>query len=216
MYGRRLVVAKPFEVDLTPTTASNWITPNQCIHHYGRYSAYIQIGYSTNLSGERHVETLVIHPNQRKDISFMARMGNWIRNFKIFSGIGMIIALIFRFRGLGTLLGAYIPCLRYCNLFNCLATPKQSANDVEAAGREIRQTGTPVTLVNVPHPVRQDPVSKNLVPNRGNIWKTNSAWEEDNLLYTLKPYDSYKPSAVKPLASHAVRPSFITSSFFIF
>jgi hypothetical protein len=121
--------------------------------------AYIQIGYASDLSGDRHVEKF-FHLSEKQSVSFMARLGNWIRNFGILSGVAMTIDLAFRFCGLGSLLGAYIPCLRYCNPFSWLAVMPSSSRDPEVGVRETNHSATPVTIVNIPSPNHVDPATR--------------------------------------------------------
>ena len=102
------------------------------------------MGYSTNLSGDYHVETTLVNPKEKESISFAARVGNWLKNFGILSGVGMTGALAFRFFGLGTCLGAYIPCLCYCNPFSWLASMSRPTQDIET-GREVTRAAAPVT-----------------------------------------------------------------------
>jgi hypothetical protein len=154
MHGRRLVDSRPLEVDnsfgtlreMHPAIASHPISGSTIM---ADILAYVQSGYAVNLQGDRQIESIFVHPSEKADVSFVARAGNWLRNFGILSGVGMSVALAFRFCGIGSCLGAYIPCLRYCNPFSWLATMPPPARDVET-GREVnRAVGTPVTIVNV-------------------------------------------------------------------
>jgi hypothetical protein len=72
----------------------------------------------------------------------------------------MTIDLAFRFCGLGSLVGAYISCLRYCNLFNWLAAMPSSSRDPEVSVRETNNSATPVTIVNIPSTNHVDPASR--------------------------------------------------------
>ncbi|KAI9551256.1 hypothetical protein GHT06_005853 [Daphnia sinensis] len=142
-HGRRLIDAAPLEVDnslgmimqLHPTVISHPLAPSKIM---ADILAYIQMGYVTEMSGERHVDTILVHPGQADDISFTARMGRWLRNFGALSGIGVSIALAFRFCGLGSWL-----------------TPPQSIrHDIELAPQVNPGTApsAPVTIVNIPTP----------------------------------------------------------------
>ena len=171
MHGRRLIDTMPLEVDnsfgtlleMHPAITSHPLSSSTIM---ADILAYIQMGYTSDLSGDRHVETIFVHPSERNSVSFMARLGNWIRNFGILSGIGMTIALAFRFCGLGSLLGAYIPCLRFCNPFSWLATMPSPSRDVEAGVREVHQTAPPVTIVNIPSPNYVDLIPRaNAIPD---------------------------------------------------
>jgi hypothetical protein len=165
MHGRRLIDTMPLEVDnsfgtlleMHPAIASHPISSSTIM---ADILAYIQMGYASDLSGDRHVETIFVHPSEKQSVSFMARLGNWIRNFGILSGVGMTIALAFRFCGLGSLLGAYIPCLRYCNPFSWLAVMPSSSRDPEVGVRETNHSATPVTIVNIPSPNHVDPATR--------------------------------------------------------
>ncbi|EFX85486.1 hypothetical protein DAPPUDRAFT_237978 [Daphnia pulex] len=146
MHGRRLVDSLPLEVDnsfgtlreMHPAIASHPISGSTIM---ADILAYVQSGYAVNLQGDRQIESIFVHPSEKADVSFVARAGNWLRNFGILSGVGMSVALAFRFCGIGSCLGAYIPWL---------ATMPPPARDVEI-GREVnRAVGTPVTIVNVP------------------------------------------------------------------
>ncbi|KAI9552633.1 hypothetical protein GHT06_020503 [Daphnia sinensis] len=81
-------------------------------------------------------------------------MGRWLRNFGALSGIGVSIALAFRFCGLGSFLGAYIPCCRYFNPCSWLTPPQSIRHDIELAPQVNPGTAlsAPVTIVNVPTP----------------------------------------------------------------
>ncbi|KAK4030855.1 hypothetical protein OUZ56_024242 [Daphnia magna] len=115
--GRRFIDTMPLEVDnslgmilqLHPTITSHPLSASTIM---ADILVYIQMGYVTKMSGERHVNTVLVYRRQAQDVSFMARIGYWLRNFGIMSGVGVSIALDFRFCGLGSLLGLYIPCCR--------------------------------------------------------------------------------------------------------
>ncbi|KAI9553635.1 hypothetical protein GHT06_011449 [Daphnia sinensis] len=81
-------------------------------------------------------------------------MGRWLRNFGALSGIGVSIALAFRFCGLGSFLGAYIPCCRYFNPCSWLTPPQSIRHDIELAPQVNPGTApsAPVTIVNIPTP----------------------------------------------------------------
>lgn len=116
--------------------------------------AYIQMGYVTEMSGERHVNTVLVHPGQAEDVSFMARIGYWIRNFGILLGVGVSISPAFRFYGLGSLLGLYILCCRYFNPCSWLTPPHPTHRDIELgpqAATNLAPTA-PVTIFNISPP----------------------------------------------------------------
>ena len=170
MHGRRLIDTFQLEVDnsfgplreLHPAIASHPLSSSKIM---ADILSYVQMGYSTNLSGDRHVETILVNPREKESISFAARVGNWLKNFGILSGVGMTVALAFRFCGLGTCLGAYIPCLRYCNPFSWLASMPRPTQDIET-GREVTRAAAPVTIVNVPPQTRVDtPVRPTVSPS---------------------------------------------------
>ncbi|KAI9550516.1 hypothetical protein GHT06_005392 [Daphnia sinensis] len=139
--GRRFIDTMPLEVDnslgmilqLHPTITSHPLSASTIM---ADILAYIQMGYVTEMSGERHVNTVLVHPGQAKDVSFMARLGSWIRNFGIMSGVGVSIALAFRFCGLGSLLGLYIPCCRYFNPCSWLTPPQTVRRDIESEPKQ--------------------------------------------------------------------------------
>ncbi|KZR99670.1 Uncharacterized protein APZ42_004371 [Daphnia magna] len=84
----------------------------------------------------------------------MARIGYWLRNFGIMSGVGVSIALAFRFCGLGSLLGLYIPCCRYFNPCSWLTPPQPAHRDIELGPQATTNSAptAPVTIVNIPPP----------------------------------------------------------------
>ncbi|KAI9560566.1 hypothetical protein GHT06_011513 [Daphnia sinensis] len=84
----------------------------------------------------------------------MVRIGSWIRNFGIMSGVGVSIALAFRFCGLGSLLGLYIPCCRYFNPCSWLTPPQTARRDIELGAQATTNLAptAPVTIVNIPPP----------------------------------------------------------------
>ncbi|KAK4007187.1 hypothetical protein OUZ56_012347 [Daphnia magna] len=96
--------------------------------------AYIQMGYVTEMFGERHVDTILVHPGQANEISFTARVGYWLRNFGALSGVGVSIAY-------------FNPC--------CWLTPPKSIRGDIEMGPQVN-SGTipsaPVTIVNIPAP----------------------------------------------------------------
>jgi hypothetical protein len=160
MHGRRLIDTFQLEVnnsfgllrELHPAIASHPLISSKIM---ADIFSYVQMGYSTNLSGDRHIETILVNPREKESISFAAGVANWLNNFGILSGVGMTVALAFRFCGLGTCLGAYTPCLRYCNPFSWLASMPRPAQDIET-GREVTRAAAPVTIVNVPPQTRVD------------------------------------------------------------
>ncbi|XP_045027872.1 uncharacterized protein LOC123471069 [Daphnia magna] len=157
--GRRFIDTMPLEVDnslgmilqLHPTITSHPLSASTIM---ADILAYIQMGYVTEMSGERHVNTVLVHPGQAQDISFMARIGYWLRNFGIMSGVGVSIALAFRFCGLGSLLGLYIPCCRYFNPCSWLTPPQPAHRDIELGPQATTNLAptAPVTIVNIPPP----------------------------------------------------------------
>ncbi|KZS04596.1 Uncharacterized protein APZ42_032415 [Daphnia magna] len=140
-------------MQLHPTITSHPLGPSKIT---ANILAYIQIGYITEISGERHVNTVLVHPGQANDISFKARVGYWFRNFGVLSGVGVSIALAFRFCGLGSLLGLDIPCCRYFNPCSWLTPPQSIRLDIEMGPQVNPGTAesAPVTIVNI------DPESK--------------------------------------------------------
>jgi hypothetical protein len=170
MHGRRLIDTFQLEVnnsfgllrELHPAIASHPLISSKIM---ADIFSYVQMGYSTNLSGDRHIETILVNPREKESISFAAGVANWLNNFGILSGVGMTVALAFRFCGLGTCLGAYTPCLRYCNPFSWLASMPRPAQDIET-GREVTRAAAPVTIVNVPPQTRVDsPVRPTVSPS---------------------------------------------------
>ncbi|KAK4013938.1 hypothetical protein OUZ56_026486 [Daphnia magna] len=85
-HGRRFIDAAPLEI-------------------VNSLEMTLLIGYVTEMSGERNVETVLVHPGQAKDILFMTRVGYWLWNLGILSGVGVSIALAFRFCELDRFLG---------------------------------------------------------------------------------------------------------------
>jgi hypothetical protein len=165
VHGRCLIDTMPHEVDnsfknileLHPAIASHPISGSTIM---ADLLAYIQMGYTTNLNGDRPIDTIFVHPSEKNDVSFAAKAGNWLRNFGIICGLSLTAALAFRFCDLGSCLGAYIPCLRYCNPFSWLAAMPRPTRDVEANHPEVPHSSAPVTIVNVQTQTRVEP------PNR--------------------------------------------------
>ncbi|KAK4006736.1 hypothetical protein OUZ56_011894 [Daphnia magna] len=157
--GRRFIGTMPLEVDnslgmilqLHPTITSHPLSASTIM---ADILAYIQMGYVTEMSGERHVNTVLVHPGQAQDVSFMARIGYWLRNFGIMSGVGVSIALPFGLCGLGSLLGLNIPCCRYFNPCSWLTPPQSAHRDIELGPQATTNLAptAPVTSVNIPPP----------------------------------------------------------------
>ncbi|KAK4006547.1 hypothetical protein OUZ56_011702 [Daphnia magna] len=88
LQGHRFIDTMPLEVDnslgiilqLHPTITSHPLSASTIM---ADILAYKQMGYVTEISGERHVNTVLVHPGQAQDVSFMARIGYWLRNFGI-------------------------------------------------------------------------------------------------------------------------------------
>ena len=216
MHGRRLLDTMPLEVDnsfgtlreMHPAIVSHPISSSTIM---ADILAYIQMGYASDLNGDRHVETIFVHPSERTSVSFMARLGNWIRNFAILSGVGMTVASAFRFCGLGSLLGAYSPCLRYCNPFSWLATMPPSSRDIETGGREVTHPATPVTIVNLPSQNRVDPSPRvNPVPDIDVVRQTET--RRENRREEFHPQRSRTSLTSTPALTPTPHPYFSTCS----
>ncbi|KZS00881.1 Uncharacterized protein APZ42_002645 [Daphnia magna] len=71
------------------------------------------------------------------------------------SGVGVSIGLAFRFCGLGSLLGLYIPCCRYFNPCSWLTPPQSAHRDIELGPQATTNLApmAPVTIVNIPPPL---------------------------------------------------------------
>ncbi|KAK4021652.1 hypothetical protein OUZ56_003562 [Daphnia magna] len=157
-HGRRLIDAEPLEIDnslgMILQLNQNNLTPLRRLQNYGRYTGVYPDGLYHRNVRERHVDTVLVHPWQAEEISFMARVGYWLRNFSILSGVGVSIVLAFRLCGLGSLLGLYIPCCRYFNPCSGLAPPQSLRCDIEL-GLQVNPgpvPSAPVTIVNIPTP----------------------------------------------------------------
>jgi hypothetical protein len=107
------------------------------------------MGYATN--GERHIDAIFVHLRGKSDVSFFKKTWDWLRNVDIISGVVLTVALAFKFCGLDIRSAAYIPCLRYCNMFSWLAITPQPSQDVEANQPEGSHSA-PVKIVNATYP----------------------------------------------------------------
>ena len=66
--------------------------------------AAVQQHHSSDFTSNRHVTRILISPHDAPHISFLSRIGSWLKNFGVLSGIGILVAVAFRFCGLSSIL----------------------------------------------------------------------------------------------------------------
>ena len=118
--GQQLLITNhKFQVDnslgtllkLHPSLQSNPMSPAVVL---AEIMASVQDHQTVDINGDRHISTLLIHSRDATNISFMSRMGNWMRNFGILASSLITAAVAFRFCGIGSLIAKYVPCLGFC------------------------------------------------------------------------------------------------------
>ena len=57
----------------------------------------VQQQHSSDFTSNRHVTRILLSPHDAPHISFLSRIGSWLKNFGVLSGIGILIAVAFRF-----------------------------------------------------------------------------------------------------------------------
>jgi hypothetical protein len=112
--GQKLVNTVPMEVDnalgtllkLHPAIKSNPMSPAAAV---ADILAAVQEQNSIDFTSNGHMSGVLVHHLDAPHVSFMARIGHWLSNFGIISGVGVSIALAFRFCALGTLIARFVP-----------------------------------------------------------------------------------------------------------
>ena len=159
--GRTLINTLPMEADNTldtvmrlhPAIQSHPMSPAAAI---ADILAAVQGQNTIDFNSDLHMSGVLVDFRDAPHISFMARVGNWLRNFGILSGTAMTIAIAFRFCGLGTLMARFIPCcawLEFVNPFSWLANnPRPSSTrgnqDIEA-GHPLASHSQPLAPSNI-------------------------------------------------------------------
>ncbi|KAI9554967.1 hypothetical protein GHT06_020252 [Daphnia sinensis] len=160
--GTKLINALSYEVDNTlgavlqlhPALKQNPLSPAEAM---ADILATVHEHSTNDIRLTRRVSNVLLNAYDAPHISFMARVGSWIRTFGSLSGIGIILALGFRFCGLGSIIARFIPCLPWlstCNPFSWLAAKREA--DVETGGHSGGSTpSVPINIINVPPVVQQ-------------------------------------------------------------
>jgi len=189
--GQKLVNTVPMEVDnalgtllkLHPAIKSNPMSPAAAV---ADILAAVQEQNSIDFTSNGHMSGVLVYHLDAPHVSFMARIGHWLSNFGIISGVGISIALAFRFCALGTLIARFVPgCawLQFVNPFSWLAENPRRPNedtrrsDAERGEQPVTQTqpvaAMPNITVNLPNIERETPP----VPNRTNVRRNLTAAE---------------------------------------
>lgn len=164
--GHELIRTVPFEADnsigtilrLHPAIRANPMSPAAAI---AEILASVQEHHAVNLSNDQHVSSVLLHHNDAPHISFLTRVGNWMRNFGILSGVGITLALAIRFCGIGTILVKTVPCLSFlqaCSPYSWIANSNTPAANTPAPTPGAVNEPNRETVVNIqPAPVPSNP-----------------------------------------------------------
>ena len=96
--------------------------------------AAVQQHHSSDFTRNRHVTRILLSPHDATHISFLSRIGSWLKNFRVLSGIGILIAVAFRFYGLSSILFRIMPwlsCFQYWNPCKTVASNVSRGEDIE-------------------------------------------------------------------------------------
>ncbi len=182
--GQKLINTQPIEVDnalgtllrLHPALRSNPMSPAAAM---ADILASVQQHHAIDFTGDRHLSNILINHQDAPNISFMARIGGWLRNFGMISGIGVTIALAFRFCALGTLISKFVPgCawLQLVNPFNWLANNERPSNPPNQDAELGHQTVTDahpahqLTIINAPQASEHMPSLMTTAHRESNHW----------------------------------------------
>jgi hypothetical protein len=157
--GDKLIGTMPYEVDASlgnllhmhPALKVNPMSPAAAM---ADILAAVQEQHSADFTSNRHVSNVLLSRHDAPHISFLSRMGSWIKNFGSISGIGLLLAIVFRFCGLGSMITRIIPCLsvfQYCNPFK-VATSALRREDVEIGLITVssQPANSPISIINIP------------------------------------------------------------------
>nr|CAH0101626.1 unnamed protein product [Daphnia galeata] len=106
--GDKLINPLPLEVDNTlgtllqlhPALKVNPLSPAAAM---ADIFAAVQQHHSSDFTSNRHVTRILLSPHDAPHISFLSRIGSWLKNFVVLSGIGILVAVAFRFCGLSSI-----------------------------------------------------------------------------------------------------------------
>lgn len=168
--GTKLINALSYEVDNTlgtvlqlhPALKQNPLSPAEAM---ADILATVHEHSTNDIRLTRRVSNVLLSAYDAPHVSFMARVGSWLRTFGSLSGIGIVLALGFRFCGLGSILSRFIPCLpclSTCNPFSWLATRATREADIETGGRSATNStpSVPINIINVPPAMPQSNTSE--------------------------------------------------------
>lgn len=151
--GRKLINTNPFEADNTLGTLlqMNPAIKNNPMSHSAVMAdilATIQGHHSRDITRDRHVSDVLLHYNDAPHISFISRVGSWLKNFGAVTGFGMLSVVAIRFCGVGALVLKLLPSLSKLNPLTWFSKSKSSDENAIP----LTQLPTPITIVNMPRP----------------------------------------------------------------
>jgi hypothetical protein len=158
--GDKLINPLPLEVDNTlgtllqlhPALKVNPLSPAAAM---ADILAAVQQHHSSDFTSNRHVTRILLSPHDAPHISFLSRIGSWLKNFVVLSGIGILVAVAFRFCGLSSILFKIMPwlsCFQYCNPCKTVASSVSRGEDIElGVNVSSRQpANAPINIINMP------------------------------------------------------------------
>lgn len=156
--GDKLIGTMPYEVDASlgnllhmhPALKINPMSPAAAI---ADILAAVQEQHSADFTSNRHISNVLLSRHDAPHISFLSRMGSWIKNFGSISGIGLLLVVAFRSCGLGSMIIRFVPYLsvfQYCNPFKVTtSTPRRE--DVELGLNTVssQPANPPINIINI-------------------------------------------------------------------
>ena len=117
--------------------------------------AAVQQHHSSEFTSYRHVTKILLSYHDAPHISFLSRVGSWLKNVGLLSGIGILIAVAFRFCGLSSILFRIMPwlsCFQYCNLCKNATLSVSRGEDIKlGVNVSSRQpANAPINIINMP------------------------------------------------------------------
>lgn len=147
--GRNLIDSTDFEADNTLGTLLKMhpIFQTNPISHSAVMAdilASLQDHYISDNSQGRRVSNLLLNHQDAPHISFMSKLGNWLKTFGAITGFGAITFFMFRFCGVGSM---FLKCCPFLSKLNPLSWCSKSSQDTVPVNA---QNPTPITIVNMP------------------------------------------------------------------
>ena len=148
--GRKLVDIHRFEADnslgtlmeIHPLIRNNPLSPSSVM---ADILAIIEKHQSENVTFNRRISKVLLSPQEVTHVSFLHRVGNWLKNFGAFAGFGALSLLAFRFCGGGSLLVKLLPSLSILNPYSwCSSRPASTTSPGESI--PMAQVSNPIVI----------------------------------------------------------------------